>query len=74
MKSTLRCQEEYRRPPWSFVFYIEKGQRVLAIRFAKWDNEDIKRISEAAGLRLAKSWKTVEDDYGMVPLRSCAEG
>jgi len=50
----------------SLSFRFEKGEQVLAIRSAKRSDDDMKEISEAAGLYMATTWKTAENDYGAV--------
>jgi len=50
----------------SLSFRFNKGEQVLAIRSAKRREDDMKEISKAAGLDMATTWKTAENDYGAV--------
>ncbi|KAL9605380.1 MAG: hypothetical protein Q9179_001437 [Wetmoreana sp. 5 TL-2023] len=44
-------------------FHLEKGEKVLATRSAKWGDDDMIRISKAAGLKVSTSWKTAGNEY-----------
>ncbi|KAL8706070.1 MAG: hypothetical protein Q9201_000835 [Fulgogasparrea decipioides] len=46
-------------------FHLEKGEKVLATRSAKWGDDDMIRISKAAGLKVSTSWKTAGNEYGL---------
>ncbi len=50
----------------SLSFRFNKGEQVLAIRSAKLREDDMKEISKAAGLDIATTWITAENDYGAV--------
>ncbi|KAL8730728.1 MAG: hypothetical protein Q9181_004566 [Wetmoreana brouardii] len=50
----------------SCMFHFKKGEKVLATRSAKWGDDDMSRISKAAGLQISTSWKTAGNDYGIV--------
>lgn len=43
---------------------IDKGEKILAIRTAKWIEDDVNLISENAGLEISRVWKTKEKSYG----------
>lgn len=45
---------------------FNKGEQVLAIRSAKRREDDMKGIAKAAGLDMATTWRTADNDYGAV--------
>ena len=46
-------------------FRFEEGERVLAIRSAKWGEQNMRDISRAASLRIKSIWRSSDDDYGL---------
>lgn len=43
---------------------IGKGERILAIRSAKWTQCEVEQVSSAGGFRVAKTWKDDKTTYG----------
>ncbi|KAL8920830.1 MAG: hypothetical protein Q9208_006002 [Pyrenodesmia sp. 3 TL-2023] len=43
---------------------IGKGERILAIRSAKWTQNEVEKLSSAGGFRVAKTWKDGDTSYG----------
>ncbi|KAL8748566.1 MAG: hypothetical protein Q9184_007214 [Pyrenodesmia sp. 2 TL-2023] len=47
---------------------IGKGERILAIRSAKWTQREVEKVSSAGGFRVVKTWKDDDTTYGNVPV------
>lgn len=52
----------------SSCIHVDAGEQVLAIGSAKWSENDMRRISKVAGLKIGTIWRTANHDYGMALL------
>ena len=52
-------------------FRFEKGERVLAIRSAKWGEQNMQDISKAATLEIKTIWRSSDDNYGLIHCSFC---
>ncbi|KAL8897463.1 MAG: hypothetical protein Q9207_007208 [Kuettlingeria erythrocarpa] len=51
------------------IVKVGKGERVLAIRSAKWTQREVDTVSSAAGFQVAKTWKDVDSIYAILQLQ-----
>lgn len=49
------------------IVKVGRGERILAIRSAKWTQREVDNVSCAAGFQVAKTWKDENSTYGNAP-------